>query len=423
MEMEEEPVNLISDEEEETSSSDAESEDSSDVNLPSCSHRNPTPQQEEESSSSSSESDSEESSESSDEGPEPPTTRASVAKHSECQANKRAIEARNFDIQAKKRRLEEEKAYRKQKLREIEIYRPGQCMKYMYVEMHPTLASAWYMSDVARELEAAGARIQPTPTLVHPGLIVWTRVLPMKLRTVDGQVQLSSSKQHCGMSLYVCTSDEVAERVADSTLMPHIDSLREMVDGDLSVIVFVNFNIGSRSSGRRTVNSSRKTLTELQMEQIKIDLLISTGVDVQFMDNTSELAMWIMQCTRAVAEAPFKKAKRELDYAASGFYMRGDNRKCVAVDKEGHGLGRLWQQMVSVLPTASLEVARALCGKYTSPAALMEGMERPTGVGELADLGVARTGVPDSRARRLGPEFARKLHLLYSSRNGSIVVE
>ncbi|XP_063833247.1 uncharacterized protein LOC135082381 [Ostrinia nubilalis] len=68
------------------------------------------------------------------------------------------------------------------------IYKPGECMKHMNIEIHPTLAAEWYMANVQTEAAAAGARIVPAPDLFHPGLVVWTRTVPPTLCDTGGNV-------------------------------------------------------------------------------------------------------------------------------------------------------------------------------------------------------------------------------------------
>ena len=49
-----------------------------------------------------------------------------------------------------------------------------------------------------------------------------------------------------------------------------------------------------------------------------------------------------------------------------------NNRDCVKVDKDGNGLGRLWNQFLRMFPLASLETAEAVTSVYPTIHSLME---------------------------------------------------
>ena len=52
-----------------------------------------------------------------------------------------------------------------------------------------------------------------------------------------------------------------------------------------------------------------------------------------------------------------------------------------------------------------------------------QALQLPNAVNEIADVGVSRAGVPGARARRVGPEFARRLHVLFTADDGNILLE
>lgn len=54
------------------------------------------------------------------------------------------------------------------------------------------------------------------------------------------------------------------------------------------------------------------------------------------------------------------------------WYVAGDNKDCVKVDKNGNGLSRLWQQQLTQFTLARLETAEAIASMYPSPASLMQ---------------------------------------------------
>ncbi|KAM3957894.1 methyl methanesulfonate sensitivity 4 [Aphomia sociella] len=291
----------------------------------------------------------------------------------------------------------------------------------MSIEIHPLLSAAWYMSDVPREAAAAGCGCAPAAALCDPALVMWARRRPPTLANTDGQLGLSPTKESVQRALYVAEAEALAELVAERRLSVHLASMKELTACDITLLVF-GLKDYFKSSGRKTLNSNRKLMTEIDLEMAITDLLVSADIDTVTVNTPNELALMIVQFTKAIAEEPYKKAKRACDEQAE-FYMRGDNKKCVPVDKDGNGLSRLWQQMIAILPLSSLETSRSLCAKYKSPLELYEALQSPNSLSELADVGVSRAAVPGSRQRRLGPEFARKLHTLFTAEDGNILID
>lgn len=80
----------------------------------------------------------------------------------------------------------------------------------------------------------------------------------------------------------------------------------------------------------------------------------------------------IYQCTKAIAEIPYKLEKNKSLTNKFNWYILGDNRNTVKVDKDGNGLKRLWQQQLCQFNLSSLEIAEAICSVYPCPADLIE---------------------------------------------------
>ncbi|XP_052757697.1 crossover junction endonuclease EME1 [Galleria mellonella] len=324
--------------------------------------------------------------------------------------------------QAKKQRIAESKAARAADREMNKIFKPGECMKHMSIEMHPVLAGAWYMADVAREAAGAGCRVASAADVCEPALVMWSRHRAHRTLAAAGrQVGLSGGKERCNRALFVCEAATAAELAAGRRLACHLGSVRDMASCPLTLVIF-GLNDYFKSSGRNTINSNKKLITEIDLEMAITDLLVSADVDTIVVNTPNELALLIVQFTKAIAEEPYKKSKRACDEQAE-FYMRGDKKKSVPVDKDGNGLSRLWQQMIAVLPLSSLETSRSLCALYKSPLELYKALQSPNCLNELADIGVSRAAIPGSRARRLGPEFARKLHTLFTAEDGNILID
>lgn len=54
------------------------------------------------------------------------------------------------------------------------------------------------------------------------------------------------------------------------------------------------------------------------------------------------------------------------------WYVPGDKKDSVKVDKQGNGLHRLWQQQLTQFNMVRFETAEAIASKYPSPTALIK---------------------------------------------------
>ncbi|XP_068623765.1 crossover junction endonuclease EME1 [Battus philenor] len=319
-----------------------------------------------------------------------------------------------------KEKINKEKAAKKTAQGLNKIYKPGECMKYMKVEIHPTLLEKWYAGDIEREVSTSLAKILTSSDLFDPGLVLWNRTVPPSLVSKDGLVEMTPAHERCSRGLYVMTAGDVADYVTEHKLTQHVATIRDMAEVKLTLVIFGDQEYYKSMSKKN--KGSKNVMTELDLEMAIVDLLVSTGCDTVLVNQANELALLIVQFTKAIAESPYKIAKRACDEQAD-FYMRGDNKKCVSVDKDGNGLRSLWQQMLAVLPHSSLETSRALCARFKTPLELYETLQLPDGMNIIAELGVARSAVPGSKARRIGPEFARKLCTLFTAEDGNTLIE
>ncbi|XP_038213579.1 crossover junction endonuclease EME1 [Zerene cesonia] len=301
------------------------------------------------------------------------------------------------------------------------IYKPGECMKHMILEMHPNLLEAWYCADVSREITASGAKVRSSTAMCDVRLVLWSRVVESKLASKEGVVGLTTTKEPCNHGLYVTRLEDIEEHIVGKTLSQHMLSAAGLAGCKLTLVLFAVKDF-FKNTGRKTNNSKKKTIEPIHLEMALTDLLVTAICDTITVNSPNELALTFVQFTKAIAEAPYKKAKRAYDEQVD-FYMRGDNKKCAAVSKQGDGVEALWQQMVAVLPMSSLETARAICKQYKTPRALYEAQKQASSVNTLADVCVPRSAVPGSKARRVGSEFARKLHILFTADDGNMLVE
>lgn len=285
--------------------------------------------------------------------------------------------------------------------------KPLKPIENMYVEVHSVLAKQWYMADLERELENVGAHLSVTENLYDEQLIMWS--------TWKDEI---SSECDIKKALYILTAEMLSTNIEDGSLGFLLGQTKELTNCDITLIVF---------GVKEYLKNKQTQLDEAFMSEPKLlsaitDLLVKNDIDVMCVNSANELALTIVHMTKAVADASSKEERNEVDNKAS-FYMRGDNKNCVAVDEHGNGLTNAWQQMLAILPASSLEISRAIVNTYNRPIELYESFQESDGEQKLSELGVSRAAVPGAKPRKLGPAFAKKLRMLFTANDGNVLLE
>ncbi|XP_050553043.1 uncharacterized protein LOC126911233 isoform X2 [Spodoptera frugiperda] len=316
-----------------------------------------------------------------------------------------------LEKEAKKRKLQEDKKDRAVRIEMNKVYKPGECMQYINVVINENLLRKWYMTSVEQEVTAAGANIEQQSE--EQDIITWTRRLPLTLDKYFGKSKKPNEEQ-CDHALCIMEVDRVTRLVRDNALARTMIECKERLQCKLTLVV-VQVEAYFKSK------SGRKDMSNIDFELALTDAIVTADCDVVTVETAQELAETIVRFTKAIADAPAKKAKREIDELSS-FYMRGVNKNCVAITNNGAGVSQLWQQMLAVLPQSSLDISRAVCAQYKSPLAMYESFQEPDALEQLSNLGVSRSGVAGAKQRKLGREFALKLHTLFTATSGDVIV-
>ncbi|CAH1640915.1 unnamed protein product [Spodoptera littoralis] len=316
-----------------------------------------------------------------------------------------------LEKEAKKRKLQEEKNEKEARIEMNKVYKPGECMQYINVVINNNLLHKWYMTSVEHEVTATGAHIQRQQS--NQDIITWSRRLPLTLDRYFEKLK-KPNEEKCDHALCIMEVDRVTRLVQDNALARTMTEFKEQLQCNLTLVVV-------QVEGYFKSKNGRKEMNNIDFELALTDVMVTADCDVVTVETAQEMAETIVRFTKAIADAPAKKAKREIDELSS-FYMRGVNKNCVAITNNGAGVSQLWQQMLAVLPQSSLDISRAVCAQYKSPLAMYESLQEPDSLEHLASLGVSRSGVAGAKQRKIGREFAIKLHTLFTARSGDVIV-
>lgn len=110
----------------------------------------------------------------------------------------------------------------------------------------------------------------------------------------------------------------------------------------------------------------------MEFESSMCEVQVTAKCTSRIVESPDEIALLVFQYTKAIAELPYKRDKREKLVEKLEWFAIGDNKDTVKVDKDGFGLKRLWRQQLCQFNHSSLETAEAICSVYGSPLELFQ---------------------------------------------------
>ncbi|XP_078487344.1 structure-specific endonuclease subunit EME1 [Ciona intestinalis] len=174
-----------------------------------------------------------------------------------------------------------------------------------------------------------------------------------------------------------------------------------------------------QNSEKVTKNTKKKPsfeLTDFEIEELLVELQLTSGFKVIFVESSDELVLLIQQTTKSVAEAPYKRMKR------NNVQFINDKASVKVDATTGHGSYNAWKQMLLQFHNLSPDMADAILKQYPSLSCIMsayDGCNTAEGETLLADL-VIRRGVGTIQStRRVGPELSKRIYKMLTSKNGS----
>ncbi|XP_051889055.1 crossover junction endonuclease EME1 [Pristis pectinata] len=173
---------------------------------------------------------------------------------------------------------------------------------------------------------------------------------------------------------------------------------------------------GQDKSRRKSREHNVSLISRVDVELVLVHLQVSVGVQVQLLETWKEFADYVGMFTKAVAEAPFKRAR---DNNGLSVYLENDGSRGVKIDRSGKGLLSIWKKQIQQLNRVSSEIANAIVSVYPSPRSLTQAYQECSSEQEkeklLADIPVRRGEGITSTTRRIGPELSKRVYLLMTS--------
>lgn len=283
-----------------------------------------------------------------------------------------------------------EKALRAIASKKSRDMKPGECIKFMEVNLDQGI-DAFSCTEIQGVLRDANVQFHVTTESI-PNSITWRRNIVENYVSESNKVRVRRSVQTEKYVIVVWSSYEAVKHIADDTFCESVLSCKALIpDYNMTLVIFgmkdyfahrkkakeksSQSSENKRSKGSNKNNQQFETLPTISRQQLEMCLTeaqIVARCSSRLIEDAQDLALMVYQYTKSISEIPYKVQKKESQENMFEWYVMGDNRNTVRVDKDGNGLKRLWQQQLCQFNLCSLETAEAICTIYPSPARLIE---------------------------------------------------
>ncbi|XP_068202054.1 crossover junction endonuclease EME1 [Palaemon carinicauda] len=341
----------------------------------------------------------------------------------------------------KQRALEkaEAKAQREAERTSRKAMKPGECLKYIKVQLDRHLLELPVGSQVLSHLQSADLRYEVVDSVV-PCVASFTRIDPLTLQEtlaedaviivplkdfitlVERQVFYNGVAGLCEK----CKEWKSALSVPRITLVVagvqiYLRGRKTNNQQDFRAAVLGEAAQPKRKKKKQDSSGIESNVNRVDIETALVMAQLECGVNHRLISDAEKVATFICQVAKSLAEAPYKREKEDSTFS---WFAEGSNINTVKVDKTGVGLSKLWRQQLQQFNNVGTEVAQAIVREYPSPQALVQAYRHSTSEKEasllLAHIPVRRGVGPLESTRRIGPELSKKIHLFFTCRDPNV---
>lgn len=278
------------------------------------------------------------------------------------------------------------KVIEKKKSKDI---KPGECLKFMEVNLDRNIDTFAFRTEIESALQSADIKINVTAELI-PNSITWQRNIEENYVGEDNEVHSNKSVQTEEYIIVIWNNYEAVKHVAEGTFCTSILHNKSLIPNyNMTLVIFgmeeyfayrkkQKTDQNSKSKGSKYNNKSNQhfetfpIISRQQLEMCLTEVQIIAKCSSRLIENAQDLGLLVYQYTKSISEIPYKKQKKESQVDKFDWYAMGDNKNTVRVDKDGNGLKRLWQQQLCQFNLSSLETSEAICAVYPSPMQLIK---------------------------------------------------
>ncbi|KAL0118090.1 hypothetical protein PUN28_009040 [Cardiocondyla obscurior] len=369
------------------------------------------------------------------------------------QIERTSQEAKKNGLKKRKDTLKEERMKRQQALAKekalriiekkiLKDTRPGECLKFMEVNLDQGIDRIILRGEIERTLQDAGVKYNVTNELILSS-ITWQRNIEENYIDADNSIRTNKRIQLENYAVVIWSSYEAVRHVAEDTFCTSISKIMDLIPNyNITLIIYgmeeyfaywkkkkSKRNSKNKEPGFNSKDTQRfdalPNVSRQQLEMCLAEIQIIHKCTSRLIETSKDLALLVYQYTKSISEIPYKLQKKENQESKFDWYVMGDNKNTVRVDKDGNGLKRLWQQQLCQFNLSSLETSEAICTVYPSPLQLIKAYRNCTpdeGINLLKDIAMRRAAGPLTTVRKIGPELSKKMYVMFTSQNGDALL-
>lgn len=285
--------------------------------------------------------------------------------------------------------LAREKALKIIERRMSKNIKPGECIKFMEVNLDRAIDAVALRGEIESALQNADIKFNVTTELI-PKSITWQRNVEEDYIDEDNEMSTKRSIQTEKYAIVIWSSCEAVRHVAEGTFCMSISNSKDLISNYNMTLVIYGMEKyfayrkkqksdrnsggkGSRCNGKGNQRfDTLPIISRHQLEMCLAEIQIVANCSSRLIESAQDLALMVCQYTKSISEIPYKLQKRGNQESKFDWYVMGDNKNTVRVDKDGNGLKRLWQQQLCQFNLSSLETSEAICTIYPSPMQLIK---------------------------------------------------
>lgn len=306
----------------------------------------------------------------------------------------RNIAKQKKDILKKEEKIQQmmkKKALKAIAIKKSKNIKPGECLKFMEIVIDKDIENFSYITDITSTLLNTSLQYSIKSQFISNS-ITWKRNIENHYINENNEICAITNTENINQILIIWNWDETVIKVANDSFCTSISDIKSLLPNYKIILVifgienYFEYKMQEKNSDKsETKNKTQKInsknnheyknfveISRRQLETCLNEIQIAADCSSRLINNSQDLALMIYQCTKAIAEIPYKLEKNKSLTNKFNWYILGDNRNTVKVDKDGNGLKRLWQQQLCQFNLSSLEIAEAICSVYPCPADLIK---------------------------------------------------
>lgn len=338
--------------------------------------------------------------------------------------------------QQKKEEEQRNKAIKEALANHYKNIKPENCIKFIKVQIDETLANEDFAKNIIGELQQNGISYMTTSQDIS-SIITWKTQLDSHILDIDGQLIDTSNGTQIDEVLLILKWNDLLIHIHNETFLSYVKNITVNLKGRKIILAIYglgkyyqyqkrnkNREFKEDISGKASNNRDQRiygnvpTVSRRAVEYALTEIQLLYSISHRMFETEQDIALFVFQLTKSIAQMPYKKRKQE-EFIQSRWFLSEDNKNCIRVDKNGNGLLRLWKQIITIFPLASLETAEAISAVYPTPLSLFQAYENTTSTAEgeklLQDISIRRAAGPVSTMRKIGPELSKKMYYFFTS--------